>query len=50
MGLRGFVLQQTAPYSRASSASTNSPAANDSTHGFFVFDAEVEQWDHRTSF
>jgi hypothetical protein len=24
--------------------------ANDSTHCFFVFDAEAEQWDHRTSF
>ena len=23
--------------------------ANDSTHGFFKFDAESEQWDHRAS-
>ena len=24
--------------------------ANDLTHGFFEFDAEFEQWDHRASF
>jgi hypothetical protein len=34
----------------AQSALTQSGPANDSTHGFFVFDAEAEQWDHRTSF
>jgi hypothetical protein len=53
------VLQQTAPIvavlafgtpAVAQPVLTQSGPANESTHGFFVFDDEAEQWDHRSSF